>query len=98
MKFRRQVPIDGYVVDFCSFSHRLIIEIDGGHHALYQQSEHDHERTRHLEAQGFRVVRFWNSEVIENLQGVMETVARMIVESPSPSPSPVEGEGMGTSV
>ncbi len=85
-KFGRQAPIDGYVVDFCSFNHRLIIDIDRGHHALYRQSEYDHERTRHLEAQGFRVVRFWNNEVIENLDGVLETIVRAARETKSPSP------------
>jgi very-short-patch-repair endonuclease len=65
MKFRRQQPIDSYIVDFLCFEHRLIVEVDGSQH------EYDGpERSARLEAQGFRIIRFWNTEVLNNREGV----------------------------
>jgi len=96
-KFRRQQPIEGYVVDFVSFEHRLVIEIDGGQHG--DADEYEETRTRCLEANGFRILRFWNNDVMENEEGVFDT----ILEALSPLPSrerkgPVakrrEGEGV----
>ena len=80
MKFRRQMPIDGYVVDFCCEASRLIVELDGGQHA--QQSEADCARTAALEAQGYLVLRFWNNDVLRNMDGVVSA----IVETSNPSP------------
>ena len=71
-KFRRQVPLLGYVADFASLDAKVIIELDGGQHA--EQAEADEKRTRALEAVGFLVVRFWNADVFTNLEGVMETI------------------------
>jgi crossover junction endodeoxyribonuclease RuvC len=71
-KFRRQQPIEGYVVDFVSFEHRLVIEIDGGQHG--DADEYEERRTRCLEANGFRILRFWNNEVMENIEGVFDTI------------------------
>jgi very-short-patch-repair endonuclease len=71
-KFRRQVPLGDYVVDFLCENARLIVEIDGGQHA--DQQEDDLARTRWLEQQGYRVMRFWNNEVLENMDGVLETL------------------------
>jgi very-short-patch-repair endonuclease len=65
-KFRKQVEIDGYVVDFLCAEKRLIIEVDGGQHT----PERDAPRTAYLESQGFRLIRFWNNEVLENLDGI----------------------------
>ena len=71
-KFRRQQPIKNYIVDFVSFEKRVIIELDGGQHAEYTQK--DHERDRILSEDGFTVLRFWNNEVLENLDGVLEKI------------------------
>ena len=73
-KFRRQVPLGPYVVDFLCESTRLIVELDGGQHA--ERVSHDLERTRWLEARGYRVVRFWNNEVTGNLEGVLSAIAK----------------------
>ncbi len=72
-KFRRQVPLGDYVADFLCEEARIIVEIDGGQHA--EREEADRERTRWLERQGYRVVRFWNNEVLENMDGVLETLS-----------------------
>ena len=71
-KFRRQHPLGPYVLDFACLEHMLAVEVDGGQHA---ENEHDRERTAWLEAQGWRVVRFWNNDVLSNAEGV---VARLI--------------------
>jgi very-short-patch-repair endonuclease len=71
-KFRRQAPIRSFIVDFVAPSARLIIEIDGGQHAT--ESERDAARTRALEKEGYRVIRFWNNDVIDNLDGVLQTI------------------------
>ena len=68
-KFTRQHPIGPYFVDFCCRWARLVVELDGGHHAT--QQEFDTDRQQYLEAQGYRVIRFWNNEVFENLEGVL---------------------------
>jgi very-short-patch-repair endonuclease len=73
LKFRRQVPIGHYIVDFVCFEHRLVIEVDGGQHA---DSLHDQRRDRWLAANNFRVLRFWNNEVLTNLEGVMTVLAQ----------------------
>ena len=80
-KFRRQQPIGAYVVDFVCFEHRLIIELDGSQHAEPEQLAHDVARNRFLENEGFRVVRFWNSEMNVNFAGVLEVI-RLALESP----------------
>ena len=81
-KFRRQVPIGRYIADFTCHEARLIIEIDGGQH---DPSESDEiERTQVLEHQGYRVLRFWNNEVLTNLEGVYEAIAAAL-SKPSPS-------------
>ena len=71
-KFRRQVPLLGYVADFASLDAKVVIELDGGQHA--EQTEADEKRTRALEAIGFLVLRFWNADVLTNLEGVLETI------------------------
>jgi very-short-patch-repair endonuclease len=68
-RFRRQVPLGSYVVDFACLEARLIVEVDGGQHG-----ERDAARTAWLEAQGFRVLRFWNNDVLENTDGVIEAI------------------------
>jgi very-short-patch-repair endonuclease len=71
-KFRRQVPLLGYIADFVSHDAKLIIELDGGQHA--EQVEADQKRTRDLEAAGFLVLRFWNADIFTNLDGVLTTI------------------------
>ena len=65
----------------------LVIELDGGHHNESEKIEYDNYRTNYLESMGFKLLRFWNNEVLENLDGVLEKI-RMEIESPSPKPSP----------
>ena len=72
IKFRRQQPIEDFIVDFVSFEKRVIIELDGGQHA--ENSEKDSQRDRLFEESGFTVLRFWNNEVLENLDGVLEKI------------------------
>ena len=72
VRFRRQVPFDKYIVDFYCHSARLVVEIDRGQHA--ERAEEDAARTRHLEELGFSVIRFWNSDISENLEGVLERI------------------------
>lgn len=72
-KFRRQTPIGPYIADFLTFRHRLVIEVDGGQHA--DATEADARRTRYMEAEDFQVIRFWNSKVMDNVDGVLDTIA-----------------------
>ncbi len=74
-RFRRQVPIGPYIADFCCLKHRLVIEIDGGQHA--QRTTTDERRSQWLESQGFTVIRFWNNEVLSNLEGVLVSISRI---------------------
>jgi very-short-patch-repair endonuclease len=92
-KFRRQVPIGSFIVDFVCFDRRLILELDGGQHK--RQAQYDAERTRWLEEQGFRVVRIWNHEFFQDRDAVEELLFRRLHEpgkaeenSPSPCPLP----------
>jgi len=72
LKFKRQEPIGSYFVDFVCHPKKLIIELDGGHHAEDSQREYDEVRTLFLEEQGYKVLRFWNQEVFENTEGVLQ--------------------------
>ncbi len=87
--FRRQVRIGRYIVDFASHGVKLVIEIDGGQHV--EQAAADAERTKVLEAEGYRVVRFWNNEVLTNIDGVLEAIASALAATPTPDPSPQGG-------
>ena len=90
-KFRRQQSIGPYVVDFVHFGARLIIEADGGQH---DEAPHDARRDAWLHSQGFKVMRFWNNEIMSNLDGILVTVMAAVSErSPLPRPSPARGEG-----
>ena len=77
-KFRRQMPVGPYFADFAAFSERLIIELDGGQHS----PEVDAARTRFIEAQGYRVLRFWNNDVIENVEGVLAAITDALPHFP----------------
>ncbi len=81
-KFKRQEPLGLYVVDFVCYAAKLIVELDGGQHA--DQREADAERTRWLESRGFRVIRFWNNEVLANTGGILQEIEKMLGTDPSP--------------
>ena len=72
--FRRQVPIGPYVADFGCMPAKLLIEVDGSQHGLKKNVDKDEARTRWLNAEGYRVLRFWNNDIIRNLKGLMEAV------------------------
>jgi very-short-patch-repair endonuclease len=89
-KFRRQFPIDRYVVDFFCADAHLIIELDGGQHAV--RTDADAQRTKVLEAMGYMILRYWNNDVIQNIDGVLEDIytalERHRPEPPHPHPLP----------
>jgi len=90
-KFRRQQPVDNrYIVDFVCFSARLIVEADGSQHA---DSASDAERDAWLKQQGFRILRFWNNDILTNPDGVATAILAAL-EPPLPNPSPARGEGL----
>ncbi len=89
--FRRQARLGRYIVDFASHHAKLVIEIDGGQHA--EQAVADAERIRFLEAEGYRVVRFWNNDVLTNVAGVLEAIQHALATIPTPDPSPQGGGG-----
>jgi very-short-patch-repair endonuclease len=72
--FRRQAPVGPYVVDFICFRAQLVVEADGGQHGMSEGVRSDRVRDAFLQAQGFKVIRFWNSDIDRNLNGVMETI------------------------
>ena len=85
-KFRRQVPIGSYVADFVCMDKRLVVELDGGQHA---ENQNDLARTADIEMMGFRVLRFWNNEILQNIDGVLLAISSALLTSePSPCPSP----------
>jgi very-short-patch-repair endonuclease len=90
--FRRQATIGPYFADFASHPLRIVIEIDGGQHSL---STSDETRTRYLEANGYRVLRFWNNDILENMSGVLSAIdAAVNADSPpTPDPSPPQAGG-----
>lgn len=101
LRFRRQVPLRHYIADFASHATRIIIEIDGGQHSPAA----DAHRTRTIEAEGYRIIRFWNNDVLGNPEGCSLMIAKCVARShPNPAstrrqaaksshPSPIEGEG-----
>ena len=72
LKFRRQQPIGDYIADFVSFDKRVIVEVDGSQQ--FMRKAKDDQRTKWLEERGFKVLRFWNNDVIKNIEGVLETI------------------------
>ena len=81
-KFRRQHPIGRFIVDFVCIEHRLVIEADGGQHA---DNVADERRTERIERQGWRVLRFWNNEILANTEGVQDTVLRALEQPSEPA-------------
>jgi very-short-patch-repair endonuclease len=86
-KFRRQQPLGPYIGDFVCFGKKLIIEIDGSQHS----PETDATRTEYLEKKGYRVIRFWNNEVIDNTEGVFQAIEAVLGNTPHPNLLP-QGE------
>ena len=82
-KFRRQVPIGRYIADFVCHEARLVVEIDGGQHD--RSSPRDTERSGFLQNEGYRILRFWNNEVLTNPDGVHETIVNAWAASPHPA-------------
>ena len=90
LKFRRQAPIGSYIVDFCCEASRLVVELDGGQHAT--RSQQDEKRAADLTSRGYVVLRFWNDDVLRNIDGVLgEIVATLKPVPPHPNPLP-DGE------
>jgi very-short-patch-repair endonuclease len=81
-KFRRQVPIGDYIVDFISFEKKIIVELDGGQHAA--TTTRDAARDAWLKGRGYSVLRFWDNEVFQNLEGILEVVRKNVASIPSP--------------
>ena len=94
LRFRRQHPFGDYILDFVCLENRLVIEVDGGQHG--QQAMYDGDRTQKLQAAGFRVLRFWNNEVLKEMESVKEKIWLVVQElHPIPLPtSPLKGEGL----
>jgi very-short-patch-repair endonuclease len=90
--FRRQATIGAYFADFASHHAKIVIEVDGGQHS---GSASDEVRTRYLEANGYRVLRFWNNEVLANISGVLSTIDTAVNADrpPTPDPSPPQAGG-----
>ena len=78
LKFRRQQPIGIYIADFVCFEKKLIIELDGGQHNEINNIKHDNKRDEFLQSQGFTVVRLWNNDIFENIDGVLEYLEQVI--------------------
>jgi very-short-patch-repair endonuclease len=88
-KFKRQWTVGPYIADFCCIEQRLIVEIDGGQYS----DAADGNRTQHLDRLGYRIVRFWNHDVMDNLDGVSTTILAALETDPHPGPLPRAGEG-----
>ena len=90
-RFRRQFPIGHYIVDFICREKRIIVEIDGGQHNEKQNIEYDTKRTEYLSSEGYRVIRFWNNDIDDNICGVYERLKIAFgidcITPPQPSPS-----------
>lgn len=90
VRFNRQFPIGPFICDFVSRTAKLVIEVDGGQHAV--DVAKDEARTAYLEAQGYRVIRFWNNDVLERIDGVVNEIGHVLETCPPPTP-PINGRG-----
>jgi very-short-patch-repair endonuclease len=93
-KFVRQEPIGPYVVDFICRERRLVVEVDGGQHA---ENETDRQRDMWLRQHNYRVVRFWNNDVLANTSGVLETISKALGEDTPPHPTAFGGRPLPAS-
>ena len=85
-RFRRQFPVGSYIADFACIDRKLIVELDGGQHQ--DQIVYDEKRTIFLQAQGWQVLRFWNNDVLNNLEGVLARIVDGLTSLPPSQPSP----------
>ena len=95
LKFRRQYPIGNYIVDFICKECKLIIEVDGGQHNNSKEILKDAERTKFLNTKGYKVLRFWNFEIDNNIDGVYDAILENICinkNTPHPNPLPRRGK------
>ena len=94
-KFRRQHPIGPFIVDFVSIEKKLVIEVDGGQHA--EDSESEAKRSKYLNRKGYRILRFWNNQVLQEGESVLDVILSCVIgDGPSPQPSPQKnGRGGG---
>ncbi len=88
LKFKRQQPVGKYIVDFICFEKKIIIELDGGQHTQPSETQKDKERDIWFEAQGYKVLRFWDNEVFMNTRGVLEFIKAYLQEHPPLDPLP----------
>ena len=88
LKFRRQQPIGTYIVDFVCFEEKIIVELDGGQHGLPEEMNHDNKRNEWFEAQGYKVLRFWDNEVLKNTRAVLEVIWKHCLNHPPLNPLP----------
>ncbi len=79
IKFRRQQPIENFIVDFICYEKKIVIEIDGGQHACEQERLDDAKRDAYLKKIGYNVLRFWNNDVLSNIEGVLEKIRQFCV-------------------
>jgi len=94
-RFRRQHPIGSFIADFCCTEAKLVIELDGSQHAL--RLAEDQARTKYLESQGYVVIRFWDNEVLTNIEGILHRIVEALAvtgSSPSPCPLPKGERGL----
>jgi very-short-patch-repair endonuclease len=84
VKFRRQQPIETYIVDFVSFEKKIVIELDGSQHS--ENRQYDDKRDRCLQSNGYKVLRFWNNDVMENVDGVLEVIRACCLTAVPPTP------------
>jgi very-short-patch-repair endonuclease len=102
LKFKRQVPIGRFVVDFACPEHHLIVEIDGSQHGAADRAAHDDDRSAQLQAMGYVVLRFWNSEVLTKIEGVaaaiLDQLHRLGPKPPHPVPLPSGERGRSAPV
>jgi very-short-patch-repair endonuclease len=90
--FRRQALVGPFIVDFASRKAKLVIELDGGQHDWQQES--DALRTRRIEAAGYRVLRFWNNDILENMSGVLSAIDAAVNADRPPTPAASGGRGV----
>jgi very-short-patch-repair endonuclease len=103
LSFRKQHPIGAYVLDFYCPTIRLAIEVGGGQHGFAKEQRHDQRRAKWLEAKGIETIRFWNNDVLGNLDGVLGEIVRKVDElcklRAPPTPTlPLSGGGRGASI
>jgi len=90
--FRRQVPIGPYVADFACMAARIVIEVDGSQHGEHENKTRDDKRTRWLESEGYRVVRFWNNDLVRNIDGVLDVIHAALYGSRDTEPRRLKHE------